>query len=101
MRLCLRPLHGPTTFFIMRGRPAWLAVLGGLAPLLGDDVLPERRRRHVMSYDVCLGLQGRQRVRQRRSLSSSANELSDAVHPILVEVVSRTVAQKLTRHEQC
>ena len=38
--LSLRTLHDPTTFFIAHGRPAQLVALGGLAPWLGDDILP-------------------------------------------------------------
>ena len=53
-----------------------------------------------MSYVARLGLRGRQRAGQHRSLSSSTDKLGDAVYPILIEVVSRMVAQKLTRLEQ-
>jgi len=42
----------------------------------------------------------RQREGRRRGAPCGADELGDAVEPVLVEVVDRAVAQELVRHEE-
>jgi hypothetical protein len=45
-------------------------------------------------------LRGRQRVGRRRRAPCGADELGDAVEPLLVEVVDGAVAQELVRREE-
>ena len=42
----------------------------------------------------------RQREGRRRGAPCGADELGDAVEPVLVEVIDRAVAQELVRHEE-
>ena len=65
----------------------------------GDDVPLRRWRRCTMGHLTHLQ-RVRQRARWRRGLSSGADELGDVVDPILIEVVSRAIVQKLVRHDQ-
>ena len=36
-----------------------------------------------------------------RGHTGGVDELGDAIEPVVIEVVGRTVTQKLTRHEHC
>ena len=45
-------------------------------------------------------LRGRQRVGRRRRAPCGEDELSDAVEPLLIEVVDGAVTQELACHEQ-
>ena len=45
-------------------------------------------------------LRGRQRVGRRRIAPCGADELGDAVEPLLIEVIDGAVAQELVRHEE-
>ena len=59
-----------------------------------------RQLRRPWSFVARTGRGAVQREGWRRGAPSGTDELGDAVHLVLVEVVDRVVAQELTRHEQ-
>ena len=53
-----------------------------------------------MSYIACSWRRARRREGRRRGAPCGADELGDAVEPVLIEVVDQAVAQELVRHEE-
>ena len=53
-----------------------------------------------MSHVARGGRRARQREGRQLGAPCGADELGDAVEPVLVEVVDRAVAQELIRHEE-
>ena len=54
-----------------------------------------------MGYVTRYWRRARQRERWYGGAPSGADELGDAVQPVLVEVIDRAIAQELACHEQC
>ena len=108
-----------TSFFVRGPTARWITPLGR-ASWSEDAVLTRGRLRRSMSHvpwrkGAILVLRGwrrsvshvahgwrraRQRVGRRRGAPCGADELGDAVEPLLVEVVDGAVVQELTCQEQ-
>lgn len=86
--------------FFPRGCPARRVVPRGRASWRQSAVLVQRWRRCSVSYVARSWRRARHREGWRGGAPSGADELGDAVQPVLVEVVDRAVAQELACHEQ-
>ena len=95
----LRPGNFFAASFFMCGRPAQRVAPGGRASWRQGTILGQRWWRRSMSHVARGWRTVRQREGRRRGAPCGADELGDAVEPVLVEVVDRAVAQELACHE--
>ena len=89
-----------TTSFFTRGRGTQQVASWGRAPRRQGAVLGQRWWRRSMSYVARSSWSVRRREGRRRGAPCGADELGDAVEPVIVEVVDRAVAQELVLHEE-
>ena len=95
-----RPWDFLTASFFTRGRRARWITPRRRAPWCQVTVLGLRWWRHAMSPVARGWLRGRQGVGRRRRAPCGADELGDAVEPLLIEVVDGAVTQELVRHDE-